>query len=119
MAKAPAYEQYARISLWLGLLAAAGLAAVGFLVFQKFNFQEFELVLKRGGTRFFAILGGTGLSLALAGIGFLLGFSSAGQKRNTLSGTSWVGFFLNAAVMTLVLMVFLVFWFTKDTVTLQ
>ncbi len=119
MAKAPAYEKQARLSVTMGVVSALGLAALAFLVFQKFSFQEFELVLKRGGLRYFAILGATAGSVMIAGIGLLLGFTSAGQKRNTSSGTSWAGFFLNAVTITLVLMVFLLFWFTKDTVMVQ
>jgi phosphoglycerol transferase MdoB-like AlkP superfamily enzyme len=41
------------------------------------------------------------LSLAAAGLAFLLGWNSAGQRRNDKSGRSWMGFFLGGLVATL------------------
>ena len=41
------------------------------------------------------------LSLVAAGLAFLLGWSSAGQRRNNKSGRSWLGFFLGGLIATL------------------
>ncbi|MFQ5591619.1 MAG: hypothetical protein ACE5HE_10685 [Phycisphaerae bacterium] len=42
-----------------------------------------------------------GASIAPAATGFLLGWSSAGQRRNDRPMRSWIGFFVGGGVLTL------------------
>ena len=46
-------------------------------------------------------------ALSLGGLG--LGFSSAGQRRNSAQAASWMGFFLGSAVLSLSIIVFSAF----------
>ena len=48
-------------------------------------------------------------SLIPAGVGFALGWSSAGQRRNDKPTRSWVGFFTGGAVLTLDLILVVAF----------
>lgn len=106
-----AYESQAKFSVVIGVLAAGALFATTFLILQRFDFESFTIPMRR--TRFFVILGGIAVALALAFTGFMVGFNSAGQKRNKQSRLSWMGFFLNAAAMALALSAFVFFWMTK------
>jgi hypothetical protein len=56
------------------------------------------------------------LSVAGGGVGALLGFNSAGQKRNNKSGLSWAGFFSGAGVVTVALCCGVFFYLTKFAV---
>lgn len=114
MAKTVPFETHAKISVGLGALGAVAVVAVAAMLFQAFRPEDFEVVMAKGGMRFFAILGGVAVSLVCAVVGCLLGFTSAGQKRNAKNGLSWLGFFLNAGVIMLALCLFIFFWAAKD-----
>ena len=40
-------------------------------------------------------------SMALAALGFIFGWSSAGQRRNDRPARSWIGFFVGGTILTL------------------
>ncbi len=113
--KTNVYETQATWSVILGAVASLAMLAAAAAVLQKFQLDDFEIVLRAGGGRYYAILGAIGLAGAASLIGSLIGFSSAGHKRNKKSNLSWMGFFVNAVVMTLTLCLFVFFWLTKDT----
>lgn len=92
-----------------GVLAIAGT----FFVFQRFDWDSFAVSYAVGTKRLPMILGLLGLASALSAIGFYLGITSANQPRNKKIGVSWMGFFLNAIIMTLALSVAAFFWATK------
>jgi hypothetical protein len=100
------------------LAAVGGIAtlAVLFMIFWVFSWESLWIPLLAGSRRYYAILGGTGLALIASGIGFLVGFNSAGQRRNTKSSLAWMGFFLNSAVIALAACTFVFFWFFKFVV---
>lgn len=117
-ANANIYESQATWSISLAAVAALAVLGVAVLVLQRFDLEDFSVVMRAGGARFYAILGGIFLAGAASFVGSLLGFSSAGHKRNKKSGMSWAGFFLNAVLVAVTLCLFAFFWLTKDTVTL-
>ncbi len=53
------------------------------------------------------------LSLVPGALGFLLGWSSAGQRRNDKPKRSWIGFFLGGGVLTLDLIMLIAFWMLR------
>lgn len=55
------------------------------------------------------LLGCLAASILLGGLGFVLGFNSAGQRRNERSTQSWIAFFLGASICTMDLIMLLAF----------
>lgn len=53
------------------------------------------------------------LSAVPSGVGFLLGWSSAGQRRNDKPTHSWVGFFLGGSVLTFNLILLIAFYMLR------
>ncbi len=53
------------------------------------------------------------LSAVPSGVGFLLGWSSAGQRRNDKPAHSWVGFFLGGCVLTFNLILLIAFYMLR------
>jgi hypothetical protein len=108
------YENQAKASVYLGLLAALAALVVIALIAWKFDRTSFYVTFNARGLYLPLI----GLGLIVGGgagtAGFFIGLSSAGQRRNTLSGLSWKGFFLNALVLTIVLAAAIFFYFTRN-----
>ncbi len=50
-----------------------------------------------------------GLAVALSVVGVVLGFNSAGQRRNSQHRKSWTGFFIGAGVLSLTIILFVAF----------
>jgi len=95
-----------------GLIAVCAAAAV----LQNFRSEHFEVVVKAGSMRYYAVLGGLAFALLTGVVGIYMGFVGAGHKRNKKSKLSWVGFFANAAVLTVAMSVLVFFWFTKEVI---
>lgn len=115
-------SEFEKQATWSLICAGvAALAALAFLavMLPRFQAQEFEVVVGQGSKAYYALLGLAGVSVLAGGAGFLLGFHSAGQKRNKKNKLSWAGFFLNAGIITLALSALLFFWFTKEVVPLR
>lgn len=114
--KLSAYETQARLSVILAVIGAVFTAATAFAVFQKFDPGVMAVVYAGDSLRFPIIMAGTALAMSASGIGFFIGLNSAGQKRNTKSGLSWVGFFINAVLLTITVCVFIFFYFVRMAV---
>lgn len=111
--KLRAYETQAKLSIGLAIGAAVSMFGTVFLLLRNFDATNF-LIAYRSSSMYMPALGATILlSLGLATIGFFVGLNSAGQKRNKQSQLSWIGFFLNASVITLSLCCGVFFWFTR------
>ncbi|MCA9243122.1 MAG: hypothetical protein KDA32_04145 [Phycisphaerales bacterium] len=91
-------------------IAGAALLALVFLIMTRFNFESMKIEYSADSKRKFLIIGAGAVSLAIAFFGALAGFNSAGQRRNTTPKLSWMGFFLNSAVLLAALCTF-IFWF--------
>lgn len=99
------YETQARLSLALGALSIVSALAGAAAALTGFDWEAFWLTYNPRGLRILAIGGALLLALGASAVGFGIAFNSAGQKRNTQSRLSWIGFFLNAAAIALALMV--------------
>jgi hypothetical protein len=108
------FENQARLSVILAACATLFMLAELFGVLTKFNFSDFEIVMRAGGVRFWGIIGSAALAIGLGAGGGLLAYSSIHQ-RNKKNGLSWAGFFFNAAVVGVAMCVFVFFWFTRET----
>ncbi|MCK4341904.1 MAG: hypothetical protein KAY37_09305 [Phycisphaerae bacterium] len=98
------YENQATLSIVLAavggvaFLLAAGLLWRNFTDFETFwvSFNPKSMYQPLLGLVLF-------IALAVGAVGFFIGLNSAGQRRNTRSRLSWLGFFLNAGVIALAL----------------
>jgi VIT1/CCC1 family predicted Fe2+/Mn2+ transporter len=84
-------------------------------VFRHFDTQNMIIWYSPKTLRFPAILGCAGLSLLLGVLGFGIGLSSAGAKRNTRNRQSWLGFFVGAAAVTASVILFAAFFLLKQS----
>ena len=55
----------------------------------------------------------TALTVLLSTFGLVLGWNSAGQRRNDLQRRSWLGFFLGTGVLALAIVFLVAFWMLK------
>lgn len=110
------YETQARLSVALAI--AGGLGALGgaFGVLYHFSWDHFLLSYDPRGARLPMIGGALFVALAASVAGFCVGLNSAGQRRNKQSRLSWIGFFMNAAVLALALMIAFFFLFTRNPI---
>jgi hypothetical protein len=100
-------EDQARVSVVLSLLSVLPWAAATFWILRKFDYKEFMFYYSprtRAGVMICAVV-----AILLSAIGFGLGLSSAGQRRNDKQQWSWVGFFTGAIVLTLTFVILAVF----------
>ena len=115
--KANPYETQAKLSLLLAVIAAlSAVALIACVFFRHFDFHEFTVYYVSGNLRHIVILGSTAIGLVASGIGWLVAFNAAGQKRNPLSGLAWKMFFVHSALIVLMFGTFVVFWLAKERI---
>lgn len=106
--KLPNFRVYTVQATYGVVASVAGLALLamlGFCVFRGFKTESMSVLYNPedglGQYRPYLVFGLTGACLLAGGAAALLGFSSLGQKRNTLQGRSWLGLVLGALVVAL------------------
>lgn len=108
------FETQALLSIAFAIIGALATLAAAALVFRNFKADSGFTYYNAKGMWYpilgVALLGALGSSV----IGIALGFNSAGQKRNTQSTRSWVGFFMCAGVLAFALIVGMFFFFTRQ-----
>lgn len=110
------FENQATLSVLLaGASAILAVAGAG-LMLRNLKWQQFIIVFRSNSMFQPAVLGALGLALLVGIIGFGIAFNSAGQKRNSKSRLSWIGFFLNAGALTLALIAVVFFMLLRDPV---
>ena len=111
--KLQTYESQATVSVILAGAAAVFVMGAAFCALYKFDWKVFMLSYNSGGMRLPVLGGSLFLALAASVVGFFVAFNSAGQRRNKKSRLSWIGFFANAALIALALMIGFFFLFTR------
>jgi len=111
--KLKTFEAQSRLSVLLAVVAAVLTIAAAFLIVTRFDPESFAVVIRVRGARFFAIIGATAVAILLGLTGFFMALNSAGQRRNKESRLAWLGFFSNAAILTLALCLFVFFFLAK------
>ncbi|NLE59351.1 MAG: hypothetical protein GX616_13400 [Planctomycetes bacterium] len=108
------YEEQARVSFVAALASVVTFVGLLALVLRRFSLQEMAIFY--GQRTYLAVLVATAVTALLAVIGFGLGISSVGQRRNEKQGLSWAGFFVAAAVLVLTICVFAFFFLRGESV---
>lgn len=113
------YESQATISVILAGLGAFGVMVALFCVLKGFDWQVFMLTYNSKGPRLILLGASLFVSLAAGVVGFCVGFNSAGQRRNKKSRLAWIGFFTNAALIAVSLMVAIFFVLTRNPISME
>jgi hypothetical protein len=117
VAKKKTYEQQAKLSVILAVFGGFCTLAGAGIIYDAFDWDTLWVTYSRDTLRMPAIGGALFLGLASAGLGFLVGFNSAGQRLNKKNNLSWTGFFLSAAVITLAMSCGLFFFFFRHAIS--
>jgi hypothetical protein len=113
------FENQARVSVYLAILGAISCLVGLVAMLQRFDAQNFMITYNSKRMFHYAFAATLAVALACAVIGCGFGFNSAGQRRNKATRLSWIGFFVNAAIIALTLMTGVFFLFTRNAVALE
>lgn len=116
MAEKSTYEMQAKLSVALAIIGGLSALFAAFCILSRLDYQTFLFTYNPQGKRYLAVMGGLVLGILTGGIGFLVGFNSAGQRLNKQNRLSWTGFFLSAAVITLTISCGILLWGTRNPV---
>lgn len=111
------YDVQARWAVGTAVAALAPLGAAVWALLRRYDGQLGAISYGREGLflpGFMATIGVAGLFAAVA---VVLGFNSAGQRRNDRQGLSWAGFFIGATVLSLSLIALAAFMSLRMAVT--
>ncbi|MBU0719559.1 MAG: hypothetical protein KJ749_15050 [Planctomycetes bacterium] len=107
------YDVRATYAAVLSCIAVVPFLAAAFLTWRNYNPDIAQIVYGAEGSFvpvFLACIAASGLPGFL---GFVLGWSSAGQRRNDKPARSWMGFFVGGFVVTLDLILLIAFYMLK------
>lgn len=95
------FEVQARVSVILAVVSVVPLVIAAALVYRNYHAELRQIIYGAEGRFVPLFLGMVLCSLLPAFLGFVLGWNSAGQRRNDKPMRSWVGFFVGGGVVTL------------------
>ncbi len=107
------FDVQARLAPVVAGISVLPLAGAGFGVIKRFNRDLGQIVYGSGSWFEVAFMVCVLSAMLLGGVAFLLGWSSAGQRRNDKPTRSWVGFFLGGAVATFGLVLLIAFYMLR------
>jgi hypothetical protein len=104
------YEVQASYAVGLAIAAVVPFLAAAYLVYSRYDSDISRIIYGSQGKFVPAFATCALASLAAAGVACLLGWNSAGQRRNDRSSRSWLGFFLGGMLVTLNIVLLAAFW---------
>jgi len=107
------HDVQARYAFVLVMLSLPPCASALWLGWTRFDATLGRIIYGAGGRFLPAFMGCVLMSIAPAALGFILGISSAGQRRNDQSGRSWLAFFLGGTVLTVDLILLIAFYMLR------
>lgn len=107
------YEVQAAYSVVLSIASAIGFIGALYLAWSRYDDIRGQIVYGSQGRFVPAFFGCILISLLPAVVAFVLGWNSAGQRRNDKSTRSWIGFFLGGAVATFDLVLLIAFYMLR------
>ena len=94
------YDVQARYALVSSLASLLPFLAALWLAASRYDRDLHQIVYGAHGRFVLVFIGCVLVSMVPGSIGFVLGWSSAGQRRNDKPVRSWIGFFVGGAVVT-------------------
>ncbi len=107
------FDVQARYAAMMSIASVIPLMAAIYLIWRNYNHQLGQIVYGAKGTYIVMLLACVGASSLPGLIGFVLGWSSSGQRRNDQPTKSWIGFILGAGVLTANFIILLAFWMLR------
>ena len=107
------YDVQAGLACWLAVAAVIPFALAAWQISTRYDAVLGRVIYGSQGRFLVAFVSSVLLSLALSSLGFLLGWSSAGQRRNDKSGQSWLGFFVGGTILTFDLVLLVAFYLLR------
>lgn len=107
------YDVQANYALALAVAAIVPFLGAGYLAVSRYDSVLARIIYGSQGKFVIAFATCALLSLAISAVAFVLGWNSAGQRRNDKSGRSWLGFFLGGLLLTLNIVLLAAFWMLK------
>ncbi|MFO0838749.1 MAG: hypothetical protein U1D55_09490 [Phycisphaerae bacterium] len=108
------YATQAQLSVYLAAIGGVSTLISVVLMARNFDRATFWIIYNARRPFVFVLLATIGLALLASGLGLLVGFMSAGQRRNPKSQLSWTGFFSSAAVLAVALSAAVFFILTQN-----
>lgn len=103
------YDVQARYAIILALVSIVPLVASAGLAIRNYS-SDIRNIVYMGGSKWLPVfLGFLSLAMLFSFLGFVLGWNSAGQRRNEKSSWSWVAFFVGGGVLMLSFVVLIAF----------
>ncbi len=107
------YDVQAGVAAGLSIASTVPFLGALWLVVTRYDGTLGQIVYGSQGRFLLAFVGCVLLSSAPGAVAFLLGWNSAGQRRNDKSTRSWIGFFLGGAVVTSNLILLIAFFMLR------
>ena len=104
------FDMQAKASWIVSLASVAGVVILAFLAWR--NLDTDLRVIRYSATSMYQplYLAICAVTMVLAAVGLVLGFNSAGQRRNELQTRSWLGFFVGTGAFSLAIVLFWTFY---------
>ncbi len=107
------YDVQARASLIVSILSVLAMASLALLLLRNYDFDLHAVIYAKKSYYSPMFFAGTSATMLLSAIGLVLGFNSAGQRRNDVQTRSWIAYFLSVAVLSGSIVCFCIFWFCQ------
>ena len=103
------FDVQANYACVLSLLSVVPSAGAAVLITRNWHWNLRQIIYNPESMYALALFACLLSSMALAMLGFFLGWNSAGQRRNDRPARSWIGFFLGGTILTLDAVMFVAF----------
>ena len=107
------FDVQARYAVILSFISVVPFLGAAGLVWRNYDRELGQIVYGAQGRFLPTFVGCVLLSMLPGALGFLFGWSSAGQRRNDKPARSWVGFFLGGTVLTLDIIMLIAFYLLR------
>ena len=107
------YDVQARYAFASALASIVPAIAALWMGWRRFDADLGRIIYGSQGRFMLAFVGCVVLSMAPAALGLVMGWSSAGQRRNDLSRRSWIAFFVGGSVLTLNVVLLIAFFMLR------
>ena len=104
------YDVQAKYAFALAMGSIVPSIAALWMGWRRFDADLGRIIYGSQGWFMLAFLGCVVLSTAPAALAFVMGWSSAGQRRNDQSRRSWIAFFVGGSVLTLNVVLLIAFF---------
>jgi len=107
------YDVQAKYAFALAMVSIIPSLAALWMGWRNYDANLSRIIYGSQGRFVVVFLGCVLLSMAPAALAFIMGWSSAGQRRNDQSGRSWIAFFVGGCVLTLNIVLLIAFFMLR------